>query len=391
MDPYIDPEKLDAANPFYDRKISNLRRGNEEHAARAEVTTSLPVKITLQTTDACNLDCPHCQIPRSRKTPRMDRSVLDTVVRQLFPTLIELHPTNVGEPFAWPLFRELCLQMERHGVLLDLTTNGTLLDDARLDWIAPIARDVKVSFDGAQKDTFERLRRGAQFDSVCANVRALVKRLAAVTVRRPLVALQMTLMRSNVFELPALVELAARLGVPRVRAYHLFSFTTDMDAESIVTETSLWQPVADSAREVALRLGVQLQIAEPAAADSGPASLQRIACHLPWHEAWIDYDGAVLPCHSHGGDQAGNILHTDFSEIWNGPMYQRIRSGFATDRPTWHCDGCGMCYRRSDRSVASAVPYDAENFRSAALPPRSDLKQIRWSGRMRPFDLTGRR
>lgn len=49
-------------------------------------------------------------------------------------------------------------------------------------------------------------------------------------------------------------------------------------------------------------------------------------------------------------------------------MYQRIRSGFATDRPTWHCDGCGMCYRRSDRSVASAVPYDAENFRSAALP-----------------------
>ena len=391
MDPYIDSSALDASHPLTPRKLQNLLRANAGHASRAQTVDAWPSKITLQTTDACNLDCPHCQIPRSQKTPRMDRSVLDAVVRELFPTLIELHPTNVGEPFAWPLFRELCLQMERHGVLLDLTTNGTLLDGARLDWIAPIARDVKVSFDGAQKDTFERLRRGAHFDSVCANVRALVKRLAAVTTRRPLVALQMTLMRSNVFELPGLVELAASLGVLRVRAYHLFSFTADMDAESIVAEPALWQPVADSAREVALRLGVQLQIAEPAAADSGPASLQRIACHLPWHEAWIDYDGAVLPCHSHGGDQAGNILQTNFSEIWNGPLYQRIRSGFAADRPTWHCDGCGMCYRRSDRSTATAVPYDAENFRSAAPPPRSGLAQIRWSGRMRPFDLTGRR
>ncbi|MBL8634341.1 MAG: SPASM domain-containing protein [Myxococcales bacterium] len=390
MDPYIDSSALDANHPLTSRKLQNLVRANVSHASRDQIVDAWPSKITLQTTDACNLDCPHCQIPRSRKTPRMDRTVLDAVVRELFPTLIELHPTNVGEPFAWPLFRELCLQMEKHGVLLDLTTNGTLLDDARIDWIAPIARDVKVSMDGAQKETFERLRRGAQFDAVCANVRALVNRLAAVTIRRPIVALQMTLMRSNVCELPALVELAAALGVPRVRAYHLFSFSADMDAEAIVAEPTLWQPVADRAQELALRLGVQLQIAEPAA-QTTEAVLQRVACHLPWHEAWIDYDGAVLPCHSHGGDQAGNIMQTDFSEIWNGPLYQRIRRGFAEDRPSWHCDGCGMCYRRLNRSTAMAVPYDAENFLSTAPPPRSDLMQIRWSGRMRPFDLTGRR
>ncbi len=389
MDPYIDSSALDATHPLTPGKLENLARANAAHASRTETLHAWPAKITLQTTDACNLDCPHCQIPRGKKTPRMGRSVLDAVVRELFPTLIELHPTNLGEPFAWSLFQELCVQMERHGVLLDLTTNGTLLDDARLDWIAPIARDVKVSFDGAQKETFERLRRGAQFESVCANVRALVKCLAAVPTRRPLVALQMTLMRSNVCELPALVELAAGLGVLRVRAYHLFSFTADMDTESIVAESALWQPFVDAAREVGQRLGVQLQIAEPAADGGNDAALLRIACHLPWHEAWIDHDGAVLPCHSHGGDQAGNILQTAFSDIWNGPLYRRIRRGFAEGCPTWHCDGCGMCYRRTNGSTK--VPYDAENFRSATATPRNDLTQIRWSGRMRPFDLTGRR
>lgn len=389
MDPYIDSSALDASHPLVVRKLENLRRADAAHAVRKECVDALPVKLTLQTTDACNLDCPHCQIPRNQKTARMGREILDAVVAELFPTLIELHPTNVGEPFAWPLFRELCHEMERHAVLLDLTTNGTLLDAGRLEWIAPIARDIKISFDGANKETFERLRRGARFASVCENVRALVTRLGAVRVRRPLIALQMTLMRSNVHELPALVELAAELGVERVRAYHLFSFTSEMDTEAIVAEPELWQPAADAALLRGQRLGISLQLAEPAAAPGDAPSLRSIACHLPWYETWIDLDGAVLPCHSHGGDQAGNLLQSGFSALWNGDLYRRIRAGFAEERPTWHCSGCGMCYRRPDR--AATVPYDPENFRSPAARPPAPLSQIRWSGRMRPFDLTGRR
>lgn len=136
MDPYIDPSALDPAHPLTSGKLANLRRADAAHATRAQGVDALPSKITLQTTDACNLDCPHCQIPRAQKKARMGREILDVVVRELFPTLIELHPTNVGEPFAWPLFQTLCAEMERYGVLLDLTTNGTLLDADRLEWIA---------------------------------------------------------------------------------------------------------------------------------------------------------------------------------------------------------------------------------------------------------------
>lgn len=392
MDPYIDPSALDPEHPLTTSKLANLRRADAAHASRALAVDTLPSKITVQTTDACNLDCPHCQIPRAQKKARMGREVLDTVVRELFPTLIELHPTNLGEPFAWPLFQSLCAEMARYGVLLDLTTNGTLLDADRLEWIAPIARDVKVSFDGARPETFERLRRGARFESVCSGVRALVARLGAVHVRRPSVALQMTLMRSNVSELPQLVRLGAELGVQRVRAYHLFSFDVAMDSEVIVAEPGLWQPAIDEATAVGEQLGVAVQLAEPAHYDAGPAALQRIACHLPWHEAWIDIDGAVLPCHSHGGDTAGNILGTPFADIWNGGLYQKIRGGFAIDRPAWHCEGCGMCYRRA--SGTSAVPYDAGSFRSPAArdPTVADSASlVRWSGRMRPYDLTRRR
>jgi MoaA/NifB/PqqE/SkfB family radical SAM enzyme len=390
MDPYIDPDALDPSNPYHAQKRENLQRGDVAHRTRAEILDALPVKITLQTTDVCNLHCPHCQIPRALKTPRMGRDVLERVIDELFPTLIELHPTNLGEPMTWPLFERLCRAMKHHGVLLDLTTNGTLLTHRRIEWLRPIARDIKVSFDGATHDTFERLRRGARFDQVCSNVRRLVAALQREP-RRPTVSLQMTLMRSNIRELPSLVRLGAELGVHRVKAYHLFSFMPEMDAESLMHDLDSWTPVLDEAMTVAHRLGIAIECAE-LPATPGATPLMETTCHLPWHETWIDLDGAVLPCHSHGGDVAGNILQATFAEIWNGALYRRIRRGYALGKLDWRCNGCGMNCERT--AADQPVPYDYESFlspqwRSAhAGDPRS---LIRWSGRMRQFDLTGRR
>jgi MoaA/NifB/PqqE/SkfB family radical SAM enzyme len=389
MDPYIDASKLDPRHPLHAAKIDNLRRGDRAHSERREEVDALPVKLTLQTTDTCNLDCPHCQIPRAEKIPRMEAAVFERVVAELFPTLIELHPTNLGEPLMWPLFGRLCAEMDRHGVLLDLTTNGTLVHGARLEWIAPIARDVKVSFDGASPETFERLRRGARFTSVCANVRALVARLAEAR-RGAMVSLQMTIMRSNHRELPALVQLAAELGAQRVKAYHLFSFRPEMDAESLMPMLEAWSPVLEAARAEGERLGILLECAEPA--QEGADGLEETTCHLPWHETWVDVDGAVLPCHSHGGDTAGNVLDTPFAKIWNGLLYRRIRRGFARRKLDWNCEGCGMNCRRS--SDTQAVPYDRESFlspTSRAMQPLDRRSGPRWSARMRQFDLTGRR
>lgn len=390
MDPYIDPDRLDRASPFYKQKMDNLQRGNAAYDARAEEVSALPVKITLQTTDVCNLDCPHCQIPRAQKTARMDEAVLRRVKEDLFPTLVELHPTNLGEPLTWHLFEDLCHELSNYGVLLDLTTNGTLLVQKRIDWLRPIARDVKVSFDGATRETFERLRRGARFEAVCDNVRQLVAALRD-SPRRPTISLQMTLMKSNYRELPALVRLGAELGVHRIKAYHLFSFSAELDSESLMHDLSVWPPVLGEAIDEGRRLGLELQCAEPEHAE-GALTVGQAACHLPWHETWIDVDGAILPCHSHGGDSAGNILRSSFRDIWNGPLYRRIRRGYSAARLDWHCDGCGMNCQKAEEH--QAVPYDPASFlsqgaRATTLHPATSL--VRWSGRMRPFDLLGRR
>ena len=351
--------------------------------ARAIAFDALPSKLTFQTTDVCNLSCGHCQIPTRLKQAAMEPRMLDQLAAQLLPDLIELHPTNLGEPFAWPHFRRLCADLHEHGVVLDLTTNGTLLTAARIEWIAPIARDVKISFDGATPETFERLRRGASFDAVCSSVSALVQRLARVRVRRPVVALQMTLMRDNVRELPELVRLAHRLGVDRVKAYHLFSFRPELDEQSLMGDLGGYeQEILPRTLALGEELGVDLQLAEPSGGTK--EGLAARTCHLPWHESWIDVDGSVLVCHSHGGEVAGRL--DDFKAAWSGPLYRSVRSGFAEGRPNGACNGCGMNLAKATEH--QPVPYDPATFLSGHA---GDTGDVQWSARMRPFDLLGRR
>ena len=383
MDPFIDPDALDSAHPLTPRKLANLARANEAHSAMAAEFDALPSKLTFQTTDVCNLSCGHCQIPLRLKQASMEPRLLDLLVQQLLPDLIELHPTNLGEPFAWPHFRRLCGHLDEYGVVLDLTTNGTLLTTQRIEWIAPIARDVKISFDGATAETFERLRRGASFDAVCGSVAALVQRLARVRVRRPVVALQMTLMRDNVHELPGLVRLARRLGVDRVKAYHLFSFSPELDRQSLMGDLERYeQDILPRTLALGEELRVDLQLAEPSGG-SREALTPRV-CHLPWHESWIDVDGSVLVCHSHGGEVAGSL--EDFAAAWSGPLYRSVRRGFAEKRPIGACDGCGMNLAKATEH--EPVPYDPGTFLSGEP---SETQDVHWSARMRPFDLAGRR
>jgi len=382
MDPYIDPDSLDPGHPLTARKLANLAVADAAHGERSVQFDALPSKITFQTTDVCNLSCGHCQIPARLKQASMPPRFLDDLSEKLLPDLIELHPTNLGEPFAWPHFKRLCALLDEFGVVLDLTTNGTLLTPSRVEWIAPIARDVKISFDGATAATFERHRRGANFTAVCESVSGLVRRLDAVRVRRPIVALQMTLMRDNVHELPELVRLANSLRVHRVKAYHLFSFGSEYDGQSVLRDSEEYETeILPRTLELGQALGIDLQLAEPSGGRA--AELTEQACHLPWHESWIDVDGSVVLCHSHGGEIAGHIDR--FREAWMGPLYQRVREGFARRRPIGACDGCGMNLLKSEEH--QRVPYDPATFLSSG----TDEGAVAWSGRMRPFNLGGRR
>ena len=384
MDPYIDVDALDPDHPLTELKLENYASSCYSYNQRSQQLQSLPSKIILQTTDDCNLNCPMCQIPWEEKGRQMSRFTFNKAVDELFDTLVELHPSNLGEPMMSPWFNALCAKMIEKGVLLDITTNGALLTAKRIESILPIARDVKISFDGATKETFERIRVNGRFETVCNHTQSLAKEMKKRGVNGSILSLQMTLMRSNFHELPDMVNLAHQLGADRVKAYHMFSFSEEMNQESLMPILDEYTPVLMEALDRGKQLGIEMECAEPVASDTGILPEWNV-CHLPWHESWIDIDGSVFACHSHGGDSFGNIHHQPFHEIWNSEKYQQIRKGFFAKSPVWNCNGCGMTCKKSTEH--QPVPVDRESFLYSTKS--KPISNVRWSGRMKQFDLGG--
>jgi MoaA/NifB/PqqE/SkfB family radical SAM enzyme len=68
------------------------------------------------------------------------------------------------------------------------------------------------------------------------------------------------------------------------------------------------------------------------------------ACIYPWREAFVGWDGMVSPCCSGALFEAaemGNLrLTSTFAEVWNGPMYQRLRKSIREGRTYKFCRHC---------------------------------------------------
>ncbi|HEY8490682.1 MAG TPA: radical SAM protein [Dehalococcoidia bacterium] len=319
-----------------------------------------PRSLQVEVTGSCNLRCRMCLV---RYRPALGRSA--SMPFQTFRRLLEELPEvrdvtlqGLGEPLLAPdLFRMVAYCRER-GITVGFNTNATLLTpangarliEAGLDWL-------HVSVDGASPETYQFVRDGARWETVERNVTGFVRLLRERRAVRPEVSLVMVLMRRNLRELPAVVERAARWGIPRVFVQglsHDFSDAPD-EAYAAIARYAAEQTVAglpreevetvlEQARDVAAWEGVHLRL--PALAPR-PARAEvdgtPVGCDWPWRAAYVGYDGTVQPCCMvMGSDRAamGNVHAVSFREVWEGEAFRRFREGLVTGRPHPVCRGC---------------------------------------------------
>jgi radical SAM protein with 4Fe4S-binding SPASM domain len=164
-------------------------------------------------TRRCNLRCIHCENQCGEISSReLPTESLRTVARDL--VLLgcrEVHVTG-GEPLLHPHWDDLCRNFAEIGLRTSLITNGTLLDQARLDRaINAGVGAVGISLDGLQA-THDgiRVRPGAgssPWHETVAAIERSVPRIETVIIT--------VVNRRNLTELPALRDFLAGLGVRR--------------------------------------------------------------------------------------------------------------------------------------------------------------------------------
>lgn len=324
------------------------------------VNLAMPVRVTIETTLKCNMRCKMCQVHRNPEVRRkanvvnsdMSIDLFRRIVREIFPTVKMACPTVMGEPFLTSFFPEFVQQVTNYGVKMNIVTNGMLLTKHISESIMPHLFNLTISFEGANRKTFEAIRVGASFERIVDNVINFDRvRRKFLRDERPTLTLQVTLMRQNIEELPEIVEMASDMGVDKIVAFHMFAFDKRLQRSSLLNYQELTDDYLRYAKELGERLNIQLTLPSPFKSrwdmcgfDSNAMSevTNGRRCKFLWSEVWISHNGDVTPCCVPNRPVMGSLNEDSFGEIWNGELYERIRKGLVEGEPFECCRYCAF-------------------------------------------------
>lgn len=205
-----------AASPSYlgtephseDQRI-NVDSMLKAAAIGQEIITSYPLEMEVRLDTRCNLNCPICsQRPFRGSEFELRIEDFEGELRDFLHYGIRLTLTG-GEPTVSPRYHAMMdLVREADGCRVFLITNGLRLMDRVLPYV-DVVDVVAVSIDAADAETYRSVR-GGDFDHLLDQVRQF--RADPVGMQRAMTA-SFVITGVNAWQMPAMVELVASLGI----------------------------------------------------------------------------------------------------------------------------------------------------------------------------------
>jgi MoaA/NifB/PqqE/SkfB family radical SAM enzyme len=319
-----------------------------------------PIEAYFEVTNRCNSRCATCPLTVAPQEDARQLSLDEfrTLVDQL-PDLRRAVMQGIGEPLLNRDLAAMIRHLKERDVYVVFNTNATLLIHRRqVELIESGLDELHVSLDGSTAETYRQIRGIAAFERVIANVAGMVRMRHELVATNPQIAFWMTGMRTNLAELPDLVELAARIGVDEVYLQRLTFWGENL----AVAEQSIYEGYPEAmaiiaeAERRAEQLGVRLRGAGAVAPrDDLAGRLSRSepwrACSRPLRLAYVTAQGNALPCciapftdAPYEAIKLGNYVRDGVQAVWNGERYVRFRQQLASSNPPPSCRNCGVAW-----------------------------------------------
>jgi MoaA/NifB/PqqE/SkfB family radical SAM enzyme len=319
----------------------------------------------IKVTARCNLRCSFCQYWRMREPDELSTEEYCRVLEELAALgCVKVHFSGGEATLRKDLF-DLLARAVQLGMKANLTTNGTLLNEARARALVEAGtHSVSLSLDGPDAKSHDALRGvpGA-FDRTRKGIDLLARARERARSRMKL-RLNTVLTRHNYRRLPEIVELAADLGMVEVHPMPVDERGDEplnrLGKKEIRHFNTYVAPLALEARRRA-GFSVAPHLVYPfgqAEADLSYSARGRYArgyfeehvCYVPWLHIFIAWNGDVFLCCMARGktDPLGNVRRASVAEVFNGEPYRRIRAQFLTQRPAV-CHRCDMFVPENSR------------------------------------------
>jgi len=338
-------------------------------------------RITLDTNpDFCNLNCIMCEdhspYGDSRETrkkqgrirPQMDRHLLEKTIREAAILGVkEVIPSTMGEPLLYPHFNlilELCKEL---GLKLNLTTNGTFpcrqKDHCVEYWaqqIVPICNDVKISWNGASESVQHQIM-GTSLNTHIKKARrfiAIRDNISSSTGHYCSMTMQLTFMRSNLYEIPKMLELAIELGFDRIKGHQLWAHFTELEKQSLHNNldwAERWNMVITECQSI-VNAHSKATGKNFILDNFYPLELNKIenteevegSCPFLGKEIWVDPSGQINVCCAPDQQRKslgnfGNLTQTTLFNMLSSDAYSHLKENYLKFKL---CQQCRM--RRPD-------------------------------------------
>jgi glycosyltransferase involved in cell wall biosynthesis/MoaA/NifB/PqqE/SkfB family radical SAM enzyme len=331
-------------------------------------------RITLDTNpEDCNLKCVMCEehSPYSDFIPTLYRETgikrrrmkLETVEKIFLQAkqlgVKEIIPSTMGEPLMYQGMERIFALSQEHNIKINLTTNGTFPKLTVKEWaklIIPHTTDVKISLNGATRETAESVMQGLDFDQALENVKALVSERNTYFEKTGYycrISFQLTFMQNNMQELADIIQMAAELGVDRVKGHQLWAHFVEIKTLSMrASKQSIgnWNEYVKQAyvaQETYRKPNGEMVILEniiPLDDNEGHEVPEDYECPFLAKELWISATGDISPCCAPDNlrkslGRFGNIETTSLEEVLKNPTYVDLVKNYKS-KPL--CKTCNM-------------------------------------------------
>lgn len=123
-------------------------------------TLSAPLEIHWEITGRCNLECLHCYNNSARNSPQPTLEQISSVTDELKEAKTKVRGIIVsgGEPLMHPHLRKILEAIRPLAAEVVLATNGALVCESNIDWVAGMIDAVNLSIDSSNADSFSKFR-----------------------------------------------------------------------------------------------------------------------------------------------------------------------------------------------------------------------------------------
>ena len=267
--------------------------------------SDFPNEVWIENTNHCNANCVMC--PHDKQTRDqgfMSLNLFEKIINEVakFKKQVErVHLHNFGEPLLdHDLVKKITIAKKVGIKHVFFVSNGSLMTkDLGKQIIMAGLDEIKFSFYGTDKDTYEKTMRNLKYEKSLENIKQFIKTREELDVKTPKIIIQYLPQRTNMFrndDFKKIFTPMLRKDIgDKLSIFKLHNFGGGNDNDNL-------------------------------------KSLRNITsiCNYPWKTMVILFDGkVVLCCLDYNGVQiVGDVNKLTLSEIWNGDIFSATRNKF---------------------------------------------------------------